>query len=174
MPPAFSGYDPAPTIVEPEIPANPFEALKVAAEAAEAAQARTASPPAEEAAPAPPVEPILLHIPCPKGHELETPEEMLDQEVLCPHCKAQFVLRRTNSVEYKRKREEEERLKEFKAGRFWLNMAIVAVVLVLLGLVTLIVVRVMMRTPASPTASAARLSLPISSIDMSQHSDIFE
>ena len=130
-----------------QTPVNPFEALRAAAEAAEAAKA--VAPPAEEAQPAPPAEPILLHIACPNGHELETPEEMLDQEVLCPHCKAQFVLRRTSSVEFKRQREEQERLREIKAGRFWLNLAIAVVVLVVLGLIGLVVARVMMQTPVT-------------------------
>ena len=142
---------PPPPAVEPDAPVNPFEALKAAAEAAEAAKAAATAPPAEATAPAPPVEPILLHIPCPNGHELETPEEMLDQEVLCPHCKAQFVLRRTSSVEYKRQRDEQERLREYKAGKFWLNLAIVVVVLVVLLLVGLIVARVMMQTPVDPS-----------------------
>lgn len=124
-------------------PANPFAALRAAAEAAETASPR----PAEVTAPAPPVEPAVLHIPCPQGHVLETPEEMLDQEVLCPHCRARFVLRRHSSVEYKRQKEEQERIREIKAGNFWLNLAIVVVVLVVLGLAALIVARNLMQTP---------------------------
>jgi len=85
-------------------------------------------------------EPDLLHIPCPQCQKmLETPVEMLDQEVLCPHCQAQFQLRRRDSVEFKRKREQEAEIKEFKAGRTWLNLAIVAVVLVVLFLGALII-----------------------------------
>lgn len=90
-------------------------------------------------APAPPPEPEILHIPCPNGHELETPIDMLEQEVLCPQCNAQFKLRRKNSTEFKRKKEEQERIKEIKTGNFWLNAAIVAVVLVLLLLAGLII-----------------------------------
>ena len=154
MPPGLAGYapaPPAPAATQPQAPVNPFEALKAAAEAAEAAKGSASAPADEEATPAPPAEPVLLHIPCPNGHELETPEEMLDQEVLCPHCQAQFVLRRTSSVEYKRQREEEARLREYKAGKFWLNLAIVVVILVVLGLAGLIIARSMMQTPVSPT-----------------------
>lgn len=88
--------------------------------------------------PAPP-EPELLHIPCPNGHELETPVEMLEQEVLCPQCNAQFRLRRKDSVEFKTKKEQEETIKLEKVGNLWLNWAIVAVVLVVLILVGLVV-----------------------------------
>jgi hypothetical protein len=86
-----------------------------------------------------PAEPEVLHIPCPNGHELETPVDMLDQEVLCPQCNAQFKLKRTNSVEYKTKKELEEKLRLEKTGNLWLTWAIVAVVLVGLILVGLAV-----------------------------------
>lgn len=79
-----------------------------------------------------PAQPELLHIPCPNGHELETPVEMLDQEVLCPQCNAQFRLRRKDSVEYKKKKEQDEKIKLEKVGNLWLNWAIVAVVVVVL------------------------------------------
>ncbi len=114
-------------------------------EAAEAAQATT--DPEPQTTVATPVEPILLHIPCPQGHLLETPEEMLNQEVLCPHCQSQFLLRRHNSVEHKRQKEEDERFREIKTGNLWLNWAIAAVVLVVLGLVALIVMRHLTQTP---------------------------
>jgi hypothetical protein len=85
-----------------------------------------------------PTEPELLHIPCPNGHELETPVEMLDQEVLCPQCNAQFRLRRKDSVEFKKKKEQEEAIRLEKVGRLWLNWAIVAIVLVVLIFIGLI------------------------------------
>jgi hypothetical protein len=89
-------------------------------------------------APAAPAE-ELLHIPCPNGHELETPVEMLDKDVLCPQCNAQFRLRRKDSVEYKRRKELEERIRMEKLGSLWLTWAIVAVVVVVLGLAGLII-----------------------------------
>jgi rubredoxin len=70
-----------------------------------------------------PAAPELLHIPCPNGHELETPIEMLDQEVLCPTCNAQFRLRRKDSVEFKKKKEQDEAVRLDKLGRLWLNWA---------------------------------------------------
>lgn len=147
-PPGMPPTPPMPPAAEPEAPVGDrFAALAAAAQAAEA-DAQAEQPP-EPAAEAPPVEPAVLHIPCPKGHVLETPEDMLDQEVLCPHCRTQFVLRRRNSAEYRQKKEEEERQREIKVGNFWLNMAIVTVILVVLGLVALIVVRNLMHTPVT-------------------------
>lgn len=81
----------------------------------------------------------LLHIPCPNGHVLDTPLDMLGQEVMCPHCEAQFLLREKDSVEYKRRRRLEEERKEQRAGKLWLNWAIVFVVIVVLGLAILII-----------------------------------
>lgn len=103
-----------------------------------------------------PAAPELLHIPCPNGHELETPVEMLDQEVLCPQCNAQFRLRRKDSVEYKKKRELEEHIRLEKSGKMWLNWAIVAVVLVVLGLVGLIVVSEFSKPPEKESRKANR------------------
>jgi DNA-directed RNA polymerase subunit M/transcription elongation factor TFIIS len=78
-------------------------------------------------------DPDLLHIPCPECKEvLETPVEMLDQDVMCPHCQAQFRLRRRDSLEFKRKKKQELEIRERKASRAWLNWAIVAVILLLL------------------------------------------
>jgi hypothetical protein len=101
----------------------------------------TGAPPPQPSTPAFELrEPEVLHIPCPQCKKmLETPVEMLDQDVLCPHCQAQFQLRRRDSVEFKRKKEQEAQIKEFKAGKTWLNLAIVAVILVVLFLGGLIV-----------------------------------
>lgn len=80
-----------------------------------------------------------MHIACPNGHELETPREMLGQDVLCPHCNVQFRLREKDSVEYKRRKAQEIERRDRKAGQMWLNWAIVAAVLVVIGIVGLIV-----------------------------------
>ena len=69
-----------------------------------------------------------LHIPCPNGHILDTPLDMLGQEVLCPHCQAQFRLRREDSLE---DQVEQER-RDHKRGEKWLIWSIVAAVAVLL------------------------------------------
>jgi hypothetical protein len=115
-----------------------------------AATTEEAAPPVMEA-PEPPAEPELLHIPCPNGHELETPLDMLEQEVFCPQCNAQFRLRKKDSVEYKRKKEEGDRIKEIKSGNFWLKMAIVAAVLVGLLVLGLVAMTVMGGTKGSPS-----------------------
>jgi hypothetical protein len=86
-----------------------------------------------------PAGPLLYHIPCPNGHELEVPEEMLRQDVLCPFCEAQFHLRMKDSVEYKKQKQEEQEKKDRKAGKNWLNGSIAIAVVVLLGLVIMIV-----------------------------------
>lgn len=89
--------------------------------------------------PEPEEEIVLLHIPCPNGHVLETPREMIGQEVLCPHCNAQFELHETESVEYKERREFERRRREERVGNAWLNWAVVFAVLVILGFAFLLI-----------------------------------
>ncbi|MEX0978158.1 MAG: hypothetical protein WDZ48_04875 [Pirellulales bacterium] len=81
----------------------------------------------------------LLHIPCPNGHELEVPLDMLNQRVMCPHCSAEFRLRREKSVEYLRQQE----LIDRKRAEFWFKLAIIAAfvvggVLVIMFLATMI------------------------------------
>ncbi len=96
---------------------------------------------AAPALPDEPAAPVILHIPCPNGHILDTPEEMLDQEVLCPQCGVQFRLRNKDSVEYKQKKKEADELRQLKMGNAWLNYAIIAAVLVVLLLFGLIALR---------------------------------
>lgn len=84
-------------------------------------------------------EPRLLHIPCPQGHELETPEEMLGQDVLCPLCGEQFHLQYKNSVEYKKEKEAERERRERKMAQAWFTRAVIAAVVVVLGLIVLLV-----------------------------------
>ena len=64
---------------------------------------------------------------------------MLDQEVLCPTCNTQFKLRRKNSREFIKRQELEEKIRLEKVGSLWLTWAIIAVVVVVLGLVGMIV-----------------------------------
>lgn len=84
------------------------------------------------------VKPDLLHIPCPKGHELEVPRDMLEQDVLCPHCNSQFKLREKNSVEFKERQEKQQEIRDRKLGTAWLHWAIIIAVLVVFGLIILI------------------------------------
>lgn len=83
--------------------------------------------------------PQLLHIPCPNGHELEVPPDMLNQDVMCPHCGVQFLLRERDSLEYKRRKQAELDRKDIKAGKNWLTWAVIFAVLVLIGLIAMIV-----------------------------------
>lgn len=109
--------------------------------------------PAPEAAPEPqvPAEPELLHIACPNGHELEVPPEMLDTEVLCPQCNAQFRLRAKDSVEHRRRREEQEKLQDAKTNQFWFKFSIgIAVVVVLLLLSLMIMSALNNSRPEEP------------------------
>ena len=81
----------------------------------------------------------LLHIPCPNGHELEVPLDMINQRAMCPHCNAEFRLRREKSVEYLRQQEVIDR----KRAEFWFKLAIIALfvvggVLVIMFLATMI------------------------------------
>ena len=103
--PAPAGVAPVP---EPQVSPNPFGA-----------------PPAEPPAPyvidgpgAAPFDPsgvlsgpAMLHIPCPNGHELEVPPDMVGQDAMCPHCSVQFLLREKDSVEAKRRKQEQMELK---------------------------------------------------------------
>ncbi len=113
---------------EPESPAPPVRDLS-----SELEQSGVAQPPSDFSAEDFP--PTVLHIPCPNGHELETSVEMIGEEVLCPHCKAQFVLREEHSVEYRQK---QERLEQRRA-QFWVNWAIAAAVIVVLMFLAMIV-----------------------------------
>ena len=80
----------------------------------------------------------LLHIPCPNGHILETPLDMLGQEVLCPQCGAQFGLREKDSLESRERRRQIEEAQERRAAQNWFNWAIVLGVLVRASLIGLI------------------------------------
>jgi hypothetical protein len=82
----------------------------------------------------------LLHIPCPGGHVLETPRDMLGQDAMCPHCQAEFRLRVEDSQEYQRERTEQRERREQTLGKAWLHWAIATAVVVLLGLIVLVVV----------------------------------
>jgi len=65
---------------------------------------------------------------------------MIGQEVMCPHCRVQFRLRESDSVEYKRRKQEELELKDHKSGQTWIMWAIIFAILVLIGLITLMAV----------------------------------
>jgi len=82
-----------------------------------------------------------LHIPCPNGHELEVPREMLEQDALCPTCQLQFRLRAKDSIEHKRRQREAYERRQHKLGQAWLNWSVTIAVIVILGLLVLLALR---------------------------------
>ena len=80
----------------------------------------------------------FLHIPCPAGHMLETPRNMLGQEVLCPFCKQRFYLQYERSVEYQQAKQLAEEKFEQRRGRIWMAWAVAAAVIAIAGIVGLI------------------------------------
>ncbi len=82
----------------------------------------------------------ILHIPCPAGHELETPRDMLGQDALCPFCQTQFQLRLEDSVEYRKEQEEAQIRREMQLGKSWMYWSIGIAVAVVMGVIVLIVI----------------------------------
>ena len=83
--------------------------------------------------------PKLVHIDCPRRHELITPLDTMGQDVMCPHCGDQFRLRYDHTREYLTEHHRNQEVQEEKLGRKWLTWAIVAGVMVLVMLVVMIV-----------------------------------
>ena len=130
QPPGFMAEEQAPSF-----PTGQTEPQPAAPEAAAAPQAPAEQPPAPE----PPKEPRIIRIPCPQGHELQTPTDMLDQEVLCPICGTQFHLRYEDSVEYKQEVVERRRQRAEQLNKTALKWAIIAAVVIVLGIVAMII-----------------------------------
>lgn len=84
----------------------------------------------------------FLHIPCPKGHLLETPRDLLGQDAMCPFCQSQFRLRLADSREYRREQAERQQRRELKLGQSWLQWAIATAVVVVLGVIALVALAV--------------------------------
>jgi len=83
----------------------------------------------------------LLHIPCPDCKQpLETPGDMVGQDVLCPYCATQFQLRYKDSEEAKEERIKERERQELKRGQMWFQWAIAATIIVLVGLIAMIAI----------------------------------
>ncbi|MEK6236404.1 MAG: hypothetical protein N2C14_16985, partial [Planctomycetales bacterium] len=84
----------------------------------------------------------ICHIVCPCDQKqiLPTPGEMIGQDGQCPHCGDVFRLRREDSLEYQKEREEHFRLKEERLSKKWLNWAIAISIIVGIGVLTLIVI----------------------------------
>jgi hypothetical protein len=103
---------------------------------AELVSEATAAEPCDQAGPSvpddasEPEEPSLYRIPCPSGHELQTPADMLGQQAMCPYCNQQFLLRREDSVEYKAHQAEMRRRREERLNEFWYKWSIRAAIMV--------------------------------------------
>jgi outer membrane biosynthesis protein TonB len=132
MPSNFPAMEPAPAPPPPQQPPPP------------AAQQPTPppkqEPPPEPApAPAPPPEPRILHIPCPKGHELETPSDMIGQQALCPYCNTQFELRYEDSTEHAQEQIEAKKRREEEINKLWVKWSIRAAIFVLVMFVGMMI-----------------------------------
>jgi rubredoxin len=99
--------------------------------ASETATAATSAPVDEER---------LVHIPCPAGHELETPFSMIGQDVMCPICRAEFRLHYNRSREYRAEQQQQRQRREQKLGRTWMTWSLVAAALVLCGFALMIAI----------------------------------
>lgn len=110
-----------------------------------------ASAPAEEPKPAEPEkkEPRIVRIPCPQGHELQTPMDMVNQDVLCPICNTQFHLRYEDSIEFKEEQAELRRQKAEQLNQAALKWSIIAAVVVVVGILGMILYLVL-RSPSEP------------------------
>ena len=110
--------------------------------AAAGAEPAAPAPPAEEPKPAPPPEkqePRIVRIPCPQGHELQTPMDMVQQDVLCPICGTQFHLRYEESIEFKEEQAEQRRRKAERVNEVALKWSIGAAVVVVLGILGMMI-----------------------------------
>jgi hypothetical protein len=127
---SFPGVSTGPTIEIPQFNTEPSQTEKP-----------TAAGNAEAAPPAEPEkkEPRIVRIPCPQGHELQTPMEMIGQDVLCPFCSTQFHLKYEDSIEFKQEQAELQRRREEHLNRTALKWAIIAAVVVVLGILTMII-----------------------------------
>jgi len=87
-----------------------------------------------------PAEPTIYRIPCPKGHVLKVTEAMLGEQACCPACNEWFVLRASDSVEFRRQQARRQAAAEEQAARAWLTRAIVAAVIIGLSFIAMLVI----------------------------------
>jgi hypothetical protein len=121
---------PAPAISADEIPPPPPDETDEAAAHLDVSVSPFAASELKQAA----VAESMLHIPCPNGHELETPPEMVGHRARCPHCGVEFRLLRKKSTEFLRAQEIIDR----RRARMWFQLSIVVgsfVVIMLLAMV---------------------------------------
>jgi uncharacterized Zn finger protein (UPF0148 family) len=87
-----------------------------------------------------PAGPTVYRIPCPKGHVLDVREDLLGQQVVCPDCNTFFVLRATDSLEYRKEQSRRRRLAEERRADSWLKVAIWAAVVIGFSFVVMLVI----------------------------------
>jgi hypothetical protein len=93
----------------------------------------------EPAEPSKPEPPRIVTIPCPQGHELQTPMDMVNQDVLCPICGVQFHLRYEDSLEFQAEQAERRQRNAERMNALALRWAIGVAVVVVLGIISMIV-----------------------------------
>lgn len=113
----------------------------------------TPPPAADKAAPAEEQAPQNVRIPCPQGHELQTPMDMVGQEVLCPICATQFHLRYEDSIEYKEEQAERRRRRAENVNQAALKWAIGTAVAIVLAIVGMLVYHVARKPSAEENYS---------------------
>jgi hypothetical protein len=139
---SFPSFESPPAVESSETRSEALGAAIAADEAAAPASSEGQPPAAEKQ------QPRIVRIACPQGHELQTPMDMIGQEVLCPFCNSQFLLLYENSVEFKEEQAELKRTREERLNRTALQWAIVTAVVVVLGIISMIVY-LAMRSPAN-------------------------
>ena len=86
---------------------------------------------------------------------------MLDEQAVCPTCNAFFVLRITDSLEYRKQQKKQQEEREDREAQIWLKRAIWAAVLVVGSLIVMIALSLVYRSnrAANPASSvpASRL-----------------
>ena len=80
----------------------------------------------------------MVHIPCPAGHILETPQDTMGQTVMCPHCGEMFSLQMKNSLEFKRDTQRIDEKRVRRTGELWMRWTIATAILIVVGLIVLI------------------------------------
>ena len=87
-----------------------------------------------------PEEPTIYRITCPQGHVLKAREDMLGEQVCCPHCNEFFVLRATDSVEFRRQQAKLRAEAEERAAQAWLKRAIWAAAIIGVSFIIMLVI----------------------------------
>ena len=81
--------------------------------------------------------PKMVHVPCPAGHILETPQDTMGQTVMCPHCGQMFDLQMKNTLEFKRDKQRIDDKRIRRSSELWMRWAIAAAILIVIGLIVI-------------------------------------